>query len=178
MIYLISGQARAGKDTAATTIGAIAAQHNLKQINLQISFYIKEYAKRISDWDGSEETKPRQLLQHLGTEIIRNKIDEYLFIRRIDEDIQVYTNFFDVITISDIRLKAELDYFKNKYQDRVVVLHIVRGAKITEHNEHRTEKELKDYQDFDYIIENNGTIKELQEKITAIVEKDILESQK
>ena len=35
-----------------------------------------------------EETKPRTLLQQLGTDIIRNNIDNYFFIKRIIEDIK------------------------------------------------------------------------------------------
>lgn len=53
--------------------------------------YIKEYAKRISDWDGNDETKPRTLLQVLGTDIIRNTIDDKFFINRTIEDIKVYS---------------------------------------------------------------------------------------
>jgi len=153
-------------------IGKIAREQKKTHINLQISFYIKEYAKRIKNWDGREETKPRQFLQYLGTEIIRNTIDEYLFIRRIDEDIRVYSNFFDVITISDIRLKTEIDFFKEKYPKKTVLIHILRNDKIKKHSQHRTETELEAYQDFDYVIDNNGTIAQLEKKLHKIVEGD------
>ena len=33
--------------------------------------YIKFYAMEITGWDGSEESKPRELLQTLGTDVIR-----------------------------------------------------------------------------------------------------------
>ena len=45
-----------------------------KMISLQYGSYIKEYAKKISNWDGNEETKPRELLQQLGTNIIRKNM--------------------------------------------------------------------------------------------------------
>ena len=38
--------------------------------------YIKEYAKKISDWDGSEDNNTRSRVQELGTEVIRKKIDK------------------------------------------------------------------------------------------------------
>ena len=72
---MISGKARHGKDTVAGLIEKIYKEKNKSIINLQYSSYIKEYAKKISGWDGSEETKPRTLLQELGTDVIRNKID-------------------------------------------------------------------------------------------------------
>lgn len=73
--YIICGKARHGKDTIAEIIKEYYEQKNKKLINLQYSSYIKEYAKKISNWDGSEETKPRELLQQLGTNVIRQKID-------------------------------------------------------------------------------------------------------
>ena len=97
-IYVICGKARHGKDTTALAIKK--AYSDKKVINLSYGSYIKEFAKNISDWDGSEETKPRELLQHLGTEVIRNNIDKDFFIKRLCNDIRVYSYYFDVITIS------------------------------------------------------------------------------
>ena len=74
-IFIISGKARHGKDTVAKMIRDYYERIGLNTINLQYSTPIKEYAKKISSWDGSEETKPRELLQTLGTELIRQKID-------------------------------------------------------------------------------------------------------
>ena len=51
---------------------------------------MEDYAKRISNWDGREETKPRELLQNLGIELVRNKINPRLFISRTLEDIEVF----------------------------------------------------------------------------------------
>ena len=59
-IYVISGKARHGKDTVALDIKEVYEKKGLKVINLAYGSYIKEYAKRISNWDGSEETKPRE----------------------------------------------------------------------------------------------------------------------
>lgn len=103
LIVIFSGKARSGKDTAMNIIREKYEEDNKKVINLQFSSYIKEYAKRISNWDGTDETKPRELLQELGTDIIRNKIDKYFFINRIIDDIKVYSYFFDIIMISDAR---------------------------------------------------------------------------
>ena len=74
LIYVIAGLARNGKDTIASDILNYYSKLGIKGINLQFSSYIKEYAKNISSWDGSDENKPRELLQQLGTELIRNKI--------------------------------------------------------------------------------------------------------
>ena len=98
-IIILAGKARAGKDTFASFVKDYAEKNNLKYANLQFSYYIKMYAKILSDWDGSEETKPRTLLQQLGTEVIRYQIDNEFFIKRIIDDIKVLSYFCDIIYI-------------------------------------------------------------------------------
>ncbi len=169
-IYLISGKARHGKDTTALIIDEFFENKGLKVINLQLGSYIKEYAKKISDWDGSEETKPRELLQNLGTTVIRGNIDKYFFIKRMIEDLKVYNYFFDVVTISDVRLKDEIEMIKKEFNDAVSI-HIVRpnfdnGLTLKQKN-HPTEIDLDDYKNFDYTFINDGTISDLKQKITS-----------
>ncbi len=171
LIYLISGKARTGKDTVASIIKKNCVQKNLKHINLQFSFYIKQYALKITDWDGSEETKPREFLQTLGTEIIRQQIDSDFFIKRVDEDIKVYSKFFDIITISDVRLIDEIEYFRKNY-DSMISIHIKRDLEKTKENSvHQTEIELDNYNKFDYVIDNNGSLKELEDKVNEILKR-------
>ncbi|MBR3897747.1 MAG: hypothetical protein IKJ43_00515 [Bacilli bacterium] len=171
-IYIIAGKARHGKDTTAEFIHKL--YEDKKYINLSYGSYIKEYAKKISDWDGSEETKPRELLQRLGTDIIRNKIDEHFFIKRLCDDIKVYSYFFDVATISDARFPDEIDIPREMFED-VITIKVVRNNFETPLSSseqiHRTETALNDYDNFDYIIENDGTLEELEEKVKKIVEK-------
>ena len=169
-IYVICGKARHGKDTTALAIKK--AYSDKKVINLSYGSYIKEFAKNISDWDGSEETKPRELLQHLGTEVIRNNIDKDFFIKRLCNDIRVYSYYFDVITISDARFPDEVITPKKLFDD-VITIKVVRDNFETslsdEEQKHSTETALDGFNDYDYVIENNGSIDELNEKVKTIV---------
>ena len=169
-IYVICGKARHGKDTTALAIKK--AYSDKKVINLSYGSYIKEFAKKISDWDGSEETKPRELLQHLGTEVIRNNIDKDFFIKRLCNDIRVYSYYFDVITISDARFPDEILTPKKLFDD-VITIKVFRSNFETNLSEseqkHSTETALDDFNDYDYVIENNGTIDELEEKVMEVV---------
>lgn len=173
LIYLISGKARHGKDTTAAMIKKYYEEKDKKVINLQYSSYIKEYAKKISNWDGSEETKPRELLQQLGTEIIRTKIDSLFFVDAIIKDMKVYSYFFDVIVVSDIRTPEEIDYpknsFKNAFSINVRRTNFDNGL-TEEQKKHYTEIALDNYDKFDYIIMNDGNMEELNEKIRNILE--------
>ena len=170
-IFIIYGKARHGKDTVA---GIIEEYYkNEKVINLQISSSLKEYAKKISGWDGMDnETKPRGLLQELGTEIIRNQIDPLFFVKRTIEDLKVYSYFYDVVTISDARLKPEVMMPKKEF-DNVYVIKVVRpnfdNGLTQEQQNHITETDLDDYTDYDYEIINDSTIEDLKIKVENIL---------
>ncbi|MDD3392925.1 MAG: alanine--tRNA ligase, partial [Bacilli bacterium] len=171
-IFIISGKARHGKDTTAQIIEKVCKEKEKKVINLAFASYIKMYAQKIFDWDGNEETKPRALLQQLGTEIIRNKIDNYLFINRIIEDIKVYSYFFDVITISDARLVEEIEEIK-KHFPNVFSVNIYRTNYDTvltgNQQKHRTEIGLDNYDNYDYKLINDGSLDDLEIKVRAML---------
>ena len=171
-IYIVGGKARHGKDTVSTLIEEIYKEKNKKVLNLQYSSYIKEYAKKITDWDGSEETKPRALLQQLGTEVIRENIDFHFFVKRIIGDLKVYSFFFDVVTISDARAKIEFDEPKKELAN-VIAIKITRqnfdNGLTEEQKNHFTEIDLDDYKKFDYEVINDGTLDDLKEKIRSII---------
>ncbi len=172
-IFIICGKARHGKDTFCSLIRKYYKDQNINSINLQFSSYIKEYAKRIANWDGDETDKPRELLQHLGTEIIRKKIDPLFFVKRIIGDIKVYSNYFDIITISDARTKVEIEEIKKAFND-VCTIRVVRpnfDNGLTEAQKaHFTEVDLDDYNNIDYTVINDGTIENLEDKFRQLVE--------
>lgn len=176
-IYIISGKARSGKDAVSKVIKTVCEENNLKYINLQYSSYIKEYARRISDWDGSDETKPRTLLQQLGTEVIRQQIDEMFFVKRIISDIKVYSNFFDVITISDARYKEEIELPKEEFES-VISISVIRpsgeSSLTNEQQQHLSEKALDGYDKHDYVISNDKELSDLENKTREILESTLL----
>lgn len=176
-IIILSGKARSGKDTTMSIMKNIYENNGKKVINLAYGKYIKEYAKNISDWDGLDETKPRTLLNMLGTEIIRKKLDDEFFIKRMVGDIRVYSYFFDIIIISDARFKNEIDFIRQTFKD-VISIHIVRNGYESELNSDEenyiTEVDLDDYDNFDYIINNDGSIEDLEIKISELMRSENL----
>ena len=169
-IIVLSGKARSGKDTSMEIIKNKYESLGKKVVCLFYASYIKEYAKKISDWDGEDETKPRTLLQILGTDIIRNTIDDKFFINRIIEDIKVYSKFFDIIIIGDARFPMEIEDIKNSFNN-VISVRINRkdmnDLTVVE-KQHITETALDDYNGYDYIIDNDGLICELESKLSVI----------
>ena len=158
-IFIISGKARSGKNEISKIIEKYYS--NKKCITISFGYYIKDYAKRISDWDGSEETKPRELLQQLGIELVRNKINNRLFINRILEDIEIFSYFYDIIIVNDARLVDEIEILKQIYSDSVSIRVVRKNYEnnlTLEQKKHLTETDLDEFNDFDYIIENDENL--------------------
>lgn len=167
-IFIISGKAESGKNEIAKIIEQYYS--NNKSITISFGHYIKDYAKRVSDWDGSEETKPRELLQQLGIELIKNKINDKLFINRILEDIEIFSYFYDIIVISDARLVEEIEILKNNYPNSIsirVIRNNYDNKLTTDQKKHITEIDLDKYTNFDYIINNNNN--KLDDKVNKIL---------
>ncbi len=172
-IFLIGGKANSGKDSTADGITKYYREKGKDVVNIQIAYYIKMYAKQIAKWDGDNETKPRQLLQDLGTELIRKQIDEYFFIKRILQDIDIYSRYFDVITISDGRLPEEFEEITKAYPETVTV-HVTRPGYVSHltkgQKAHLTETLVDDI-NYEYEIVNDGTLEDLEEKAFKLCRK-------
>lgn len=177
-IYLLSGKARNGKDTIAGFLKKFYEADGKKVIYSRAGKYIRYYAIEMTGWDGSEETKPRNLLQELGTEVIRNKLNKKeMFIQRQLDDIEIYSYFYDAIIVPDIRLPREIDSVKEKF-DNVVTIEVNRinfDSSLTgNQKKHITETAMDNYKDFDYIV-TNDTLEKLEEDIYKIYREVVYE---
>lgn len=166
LIFVLSGKAKSGKNLIADKIENY--YKNKRCIQISYAFYLKNYVKNIYDWNGSEEDKPRELLQKIGIDLIKNKIDSNLLIRRVCEDIKVYSYFYDIIIIIDARLKDEIEIPKRLFNNVVTIRidSIYYDKKMTiEQMNHITETNLDNYDKFDYIINDFDKLEEILSKI-------------
>ena len=125
----------------------------------------------MTDWDGSEESKPRDLLQELGTDVIRNKLNKAeMFIERQLDDIEIYSYFYDAIIVPDIRLPREIESVREKF-DNVVVIKVNRinfeTSLDNKQQAHITEVAMDNYNDVDYVV-TNDTLEGLEKDIYNI----------
>lgn len=174
-VYLISGHARNGKDTIGNFLEEEYKRKGLKVCRSQISKYLKQYIKDYFGWDGSEEAKPRDLLQKLGTDIIREKLNKpRFFVDRTIEDIDILSHFFDVMIITDIRFPIEITAIKEVFND-VVSINVKRinfeTELSSEQQKHKTEVALDNFSDFDYELINE-TLDKLNKDVIDIVNKE------
>jgi len=169
-IFIISGKARQGKDT----IGEFIKEYykDLKILHLPNNYYMRDYAKRITDWDGSDETKPRDLLISLA-DYGRKNIDEHFYIKRTIEDIKMLSNYFDIVLITDARFPYEIELPKKEF-DNVISIHVERPEFVSElssdNKKHATETSLDNFDNYDYKITNDGTLDDLKNKVINLLD--------
>jgi len=171
-IYNFSAKAGSGKDLACEIIKEYYGKD--KVCHMLFAKYIKGYAKDYFGWDGEEATKPRELLQKIGTEIIRDKMENPNFhANRLIEDIKILSNYFDVFVVTDCRFENELKLLNLVFKKDVINIRIERpdyDNKMTEEQKnHKSETSLDGYDEWDFIIKNNGTLKEFYKKIKEVL---------
>ena len=171
-IFIIGGKASSGKTTFGEYLREELKDYSYKPCVMHITEPLYGYARNYFDWNSRYQDKPREFLQKVGYDIIKEKMGKKTFLLdRLFEDIEILSNFFDTFIITDARLQEEFDTIKEKYED-VVAIKLERSNFEPELSEeeknHITEKDLDNYTDFDYIIENSN-LKDLKRVALEIV---------
>jgi dephospho-CoA kinase len=171
MIIGISGKAGSGKDTVAQMLfekiaGGKIITHfadNLKNIIsklLRVSYQDlmnPEFKKKTVDL--FPQYTYRTLMQAIGTKF--REIDKDFWVKLMMETFKYSDNY--TIIIPDVRYKNEAEAIKNKGG---VLIRINRD--IPEINDHSSETDLDNYK-FDYIINNTGTLDDLETKVDTFL---------
>ncbi len=170
-LFLLAGKANCGKTSMANFIKEYYVTRRKNVVATELGKYLKMYATELTEWDGTESTKPRKYLQDLGM-IIRKDMHKPLFlINRLKEDIELYQLNNDVVIISDVRLPEEIEEFRNSYDD-VITINVVNQYSADtlpiEEQMHYTELALENYTDYDYTIINED-LKTAREKVQQIL---------
>ena len=171
-IYVISGKAKSGKNTFGNLIKEELKNYGYKPCVMHITEPLYSYARNYFEWNERTNEKPREFLQKMGIEIIKEKLGKQTFlIDRLIEDIEILSIFFDTFIITDARLKVELEKLKEKYAD-VKTIHIIRQNNDNDLSEaekkHIPEIDLDDYRNFDYKILNTSII-DLKSKAKQLI---------
>ena len=192
MILSISGRIGSGKDTIADIIQTITPYYHwevkkfagkLKDVAELITgipkvrFEDQEFKKRDmgSEWGMTY----RDLLQKIGTEAMRNGVHENVWVNALFSEYQattvtVGTSEFDFTEedqlpnwiITDTLFPNELQAVKEK---NGITIKVVRNTDNTVGVAHPSETALDDYTEWDYIVDNNGTIEDLKIQVMAIL---------
>ena len=109
---------------------------------------------------------PREILQWLGTDILRTHINRDFFIMHMEHRIK--QSKADYVVVSDVRFPNEAQFIKSMGGKVVKILR--PGASTTVHSGHVTEQGIPDYQ-VDAFIMNDGTLEEFQNNVKMVIGK-------
>lgn len=116
----------------------------------------------------------RELFQKIGTDAIRNNVHpnawvnalmvDYKATKRYNKyEIRSVSSSFPSWLITDVRFPNEVDAIKNR---NGILIRVERKSCPT--SIHLSETALDSYKDWDYVIDNNGTVDELLEQVQKI----------
>lgn len=150
-------QARSGKDTCCDYL---QKEYGGQILRFSGSLYdILHYAQETCGFEREKDTK---FLQWIGTEWARQK----------DPDVWVKTTIGKVTQksntyVADLRFENEARALK---KDGFVLVKVLRDSRpIDRDSKHQSEVDLLDYNGWDYVINNNGSLKDLYLEIEKII---------
>lgn len=170
-VVLISGKAGHGKDTAAQLMKNELESRGEKVLIIKFGDAVKWFAREYYNWDGSKNIDGRNLLQYIGTQMMRT-YDKYYWGRIVSEFIAANKDFTYAL-IPDWRFYSEKEIIladnKKCYTIRIERPNFVNHNMTKAQLKHVSETELDNYK-FDWIIRNEGSIEDLREKIKIVLD--------
>ena len=166
MKIALSGKMRSGKDTIGDYL---VDNHNFNKYSFAKS--LKKIGNHVFGFT-KESENGRMLLQELGK--FGRLVDENFWVERTLDEIQ--DTLSDNIVITDMRFENEAEHLKREgfILIRINAPHedcVARGASCTFDI---SEIDLDNYDDFDYIINNDGSLEELYKKIDKVIESETI----
>lgn len=177
MIIGLGYKARSGKNTVADILknkyGFLqrAFADHLK-LSIHRSLYINPYeedfkTKRFPLWGNRTG---REILQQFGTDAMRNGFDKDIWVKLALYDEEFSPLYVDPVRVSfsDLRFENEATEIKKLGGILIRIDRDVAGLKGAEGN-HASEVELDGFLEWDYILDNNGTLEDLEANIDVLM---------
>lgn len=177
MIVAFGHKSRVGKDTASSLLLTILRQNNKNVVRASFAHELKIVAHNLYFWAGVQRPEyydknpaAREIvLEELGMNVRELWIKIGMAIRSVYSDTWVRHvceryKAADYIIISDLRFVNELACLKER--DKCIAVKIERDAAPV--LDSPADKALDNFEDWDYILRNNGSIDELYSNILAL----------
>lgn len=165
-IICISGKAESGKDTSANYLKLILENHGESVLVTHYGDLVKFICKEFFGWDGEKDVAGRQLLQFVGTDVVREQCPTYWadFIVSI---LEFFPTRWDYVIIPDCRFPNEISTMSDGGY-KTYHLRVERPGHISkltpEQLAHPSETAL-DNTAADYTITNNSDLSDLYTKL-------------
>lgn len=169
-IMCISGKAQHGKDTTAEIMKEQLECDGYTALIVHYADLLKYICRMFFDWDGQKDDKGRDLLQYVGTDIIRKKKPNF-FVDFIVDMLTMFSDSWDFVLISDCRFPDEIARLIEAKLDethiRVVRPNFASPLSV-EQQRHSSETALDDVVP-DHFMNNCGTIRDLQDAVADFI---------
>lgn len=173
MVFMISGKAESGKTTLAEALSIKLADFGVASYIIPFASEVKAVAKSMG-WDGNKDKKGRDFLQLIGDG--GRNYDPDMWIKKEYTNIEYMRTLLQdeslPIIIDDVRYTNEMIKMKEKYEN-VITIRIERpnhqSSLTPEQKMNKSETDLDNYDDFDFIFINDGDIEQLKDFATQIL---------
>lgn len=174
-VIVISGHAQNGKDTTACMLAEKLRGRGERVLIAHYADLVKYVCRTFFDWDGQKDEYGRQLLQYVGTDVVRTRYPDFWvdFIVRM-LDLFFYDNW-DVVIIPDTRFPNEIDRLREQGFN-VDHLRIVREnfvSPLTEAQQRHPSETALDHVVPDHVIRNSGTLSELEAAVNEYIKETV-----
>lgn len=161
-IFITNGMARCGKDTFALFVSEIIPTWKCSSIDI-----IKNIAIQCG-WKGGKTEKDRKFLSDL--KMLTSEYSDLSF-NYVVEKVSMFrsTDYFQVMLI-DIREPEEIEKAKIVLGAKTI---LIKNDNIKQIDSNMADANVYNYE-YDYVIENNGTLEEFKETVKQFVEENIL----
>ena len=175
-VILISGKAQNGKDTTASILKQTLVDNGDRVLITHYADLLKYICTNYFGWDGKKDDKGRQMLQYVGTDVIR-KQNPTLWVDFVAMILKYFKENWDYVIIPDCRFPNEITRMIEAGFD-TIHLRVHRpnfeSPLTQEQQNHPSETALDDF-GADVYIENNSTLTDLKYKIRKWVEESLYE---
>ena len=177
IIFTLSGDAQAGKDTCAEMIKMYCNNIDLSCFKLAFADPVKYHCAR--NFGYADKSKDRHILQEFGAKV--RSIEEDFWVRQTYTTIDMLRDEFDVFVISDCRYENEMHPYPFALCYPIINIYVKRDfesplSEAEYNHESEAMAHNADLSKFHYVIDNNGTLEETYKQVADIVN-DVIDKQ-
>lgn len=160
-VILISGSARFGKDSTAFMMKELLEKQKKKVLIIHYADNLKLFAKNYFGWSGQKDQKGRELLQWLGTDVVRKNYED-TWVDMIVALLKGIKTLYDYVIIPDVRFPNEIDRMRDNFD--CITVRVIRpnfdNGLTEEQRKHPSETALDNYP-MEYELINDGDLEKL-----------------
>lgn len=177
IVFMISGKAGSGKGAVGNALEQELMKDGYPVLRIAFADMVKACATKYYDWDGSKDEAGRTLLQTLATDKVRAMFPNF-WAEFVAKFIAATRKDWVYVIIDDWRFVNEFDVISD-YNSDVITIRVERynedGSEYINSNmtdaqrAHQSEIELDKFP-FDYVIENRGSLEDLEDNVLTLLE--------